>query len=138
MLRREASPEPQALRLKVPPEPQAVDSEAEALIQDGLKALRRGRTGRRYILANREGNVTLGEFYASVARQGGIAVPRLRMPDLLAKAAGGAELPGEARPGEGELGVALPFVIRALVGQPRLAHGPRCESGNRPAAALSC
>ena len=44
--------------------------------------------GRRYMLGGE--NVTQGELYALVAELGGIRVPRLRMPDLLASASGAA------------------------------------------------
>ncbi|HEX5759269.1 MAG TPA: NAD-dependent epimerase/dehydratase family protein [Thermoanaerobaculia bacterium] len=49
-------------------------------------ALERGASGGRWVLGG--DNVTLGEFYATVERLSGVPVPRRRMPDGLAKAAG--------------------------------------------------
>ncbi len=49
-------------------------------------ALERGAPGGRWVLGGP--NVTLGEFYATVERLSGVPVPRRRMPDGLAKAAG--------------------------------------------------
>jgi nucleoside-diphosphate-sugar epimerase len=48
--------------------------------------LERGTDGGRYVLAGP--NVTLAEFYQTVERLSGVPVPRRRMPDWLAKAAG--------------------------------------------------
>lgn len=45
--------------------------------------------GRRYVLGGE--NVTLGEFYRIVEEQTGVPVPKRRMPDGLAKAAGAAQ-----------------------------------------------
>ncbi len=53
-----------------------------------VAALERGRLGRRYLLGGE--NVTQAELYRLVAEIGGIRVPRLRMPDLLASASGAA------------------------------------------------
>ncbi|HVT59058.1 MAG TPA: NAD-dependent epimerase/dehydratase family protein [Thermoanaerobaculia bacterium] len=50
------------------------------------QVLERAATGARYVLGG--DNVTLGEFYATVERLSGVKVPRRRMPDGLAKAAG--------------------------------------------------
>jgi NAD+-dependent farnesol dehydrogenase len=52
-------------------------------------ALERGRPGSRYVLGGE--NVTLGEFYAQVERLTGVPVPKLRLPDGVARAAGGAQ-----------------------------------------------
>jgi farnesol dehydrogenase len=49
-------------------------------------ALERGAPGGRYVLGGE--NVTLGDFYGLVERLTGVPVPRRRMPDGLAKAAG--------------------------------------------------
>jgi farnesol dehydrogenase len=49
-------------------------------------ALERAPAGARYVLGGE--NVTSGEFYRLVGELGGIAVPRRRMPDAIAKAAG--------------------------------------------------
>ena len=50
-------------------------------------ALERGADGSRYVLGGE--NVTSGEFYRQIGEQGGIAVPERRMPDGVAKLAGG-------------------------------------------------
>lgn len=52
-------------------------------------ALEKGAPGGRYVLGGE--NVTLGEFYALVERLTGVPVPRRRMPDGLAKAAGAVQ-----------------------------------------------
>lgn len=52
----------------------------------GIVRLLEGKPGRRYLLAGE--NVRQEDFYGLVARLGGIRVPSLRMPDLLAKASG--------------------------------------------------
>jgi len=49
-------------------------------------ALEKGAPGGRYVLGGE--NVTLGEFYGLVERLTGVPVPKRRMPDGLAKAAG--------------------------------------------------
>jgi len=49
-------------------------------------ALEKGAAGGRYVLGGE--NVTLGEFYGLVERLTGVPVPKRRMPDGLAKAAG--------------------------------------------------
>lgn len=49
-------------------------------------ALARAPSGGRYVLGGE--NVTQGEFYRLVGELGGIAIPRRRMPDSVAKAAG--------------------------------------------------
>lgn len=51
-------------------------------------ALHRGRSGRRYILTNREGNVGLGEFLQLVAAVAGVPPPRGRVPYWVAWMAG--------------------------------------------------
>lgn len=51
-------------------------------------ALEQGADGGRWVLGGE--NVTSGEFYRQIAEQGGIAVPRRRMPDWLATASGAA------------------------------------------------
>jgi farnesol dehydrogenase len=51
-------------------------------------ALERAPAGRRYLLGGE--NVTQAELYRLIAEIGGIRVPRLRMPDLLASASGAA------------------------------------------------
>lgn len=51
-------------------------------------ALHRGKSGRRYILTNREGNVSLGEFLRLVAEVAGLPPPRGRVPYWLACMAG--------------------------------------------------
>lgn len=51
-------------------------------------ALRRGQSGRRYILTNREGNVRLGAFLALVAEEAGLPPPRGRLPYAAAWVAG--------------------------------------------------
>jgi NAD+-dependent farnesol dehydrogenase len=49
-------------------------------------ALERAAPGSRYVLGGE--NVALGEFYALVERLSGVPVPRRRLPDAVAKAAG--------------------------------------------------
>jgi farnesol dehydrogenase len=51
--------------------------------------LERGQPGGRWVLGGP--NVTLGEFYGTVERLSGVPVPRRRMPDGLAKAAGAVQ-----------------------------------------------
>ncbi|MCO5166059.1 MAG: NAD-dependent epimerase/dehydratase family protein [Planctomycetes bacterium] len=53
-------------------------------------ALHRGRSGRRYILTSREGNVGLATFLALVAEVAGVAPPRGGVPYWLAWLAGAA------------------------------------------------
>lgn len=53
-----------------------------------VQALRRGRRGRRYILANRQGNLTLGEFLRLVADVAGLRPPRGEVPYWAAWLAG--------------------------------------------------
>lgn len=53
-----------------------------------VATLEQGLAGRRYMLGGE--NVTQGELYRLVADIGGIRVPRMRMPDLLAIASGAA------------------------------------------------
>ncbi|HYN20433.1 MAG TPA: NAD-dependent epimerase/dehydratase family protein [Thermoanaerobaculia bacterium] len=52
-------------------------------------ALEKGAPGGRYVLGGE--NVTLGDFYALVERLTGVPVPKRRMPDGLAKAAGAVQ-----------------------------------------------
>lgn len=52
-------------------------------------ALEKGTPGGRYVLGGE--NVTLGDFYALVERLTGVPVPKRRMPDGLAKAAGAVQ-----------------------------------------------
>jgi len=59
-----------------------VEDVAEGIV----RVLERAEAGSRYVLGG--DNVTLAEFYRRVAELGGIAVPRRRMPDGVAKVAG--------------------------------------------------
>lgn len=52
-------------------------------------ALEKGAPGARYVLGGE--NVTLGDFYGLVERLTGVPVPKRRMPDGLAKAAGAVQ-----------------------------------------------
>lgn len=52
----------------------------------GIVRLLEGKPGRRYLLTGE--NVRQDDFYACVARLGGIRVPSLRMPDAVAKTSG--------------------------------------------------
>lgn len=52
-------------------------------------ALERGRPGGRYVLGGE--NVTLEEFYAQVERLTGVPVPKRRLPDGVARAAGAVQ-----------------------------------------------
>lgn len=51
-------------------------------------ALRRGQSGRRYILTNRDGNVGLGAFLTLVAEEAGLPPPRGPLPYAVAWVAG--------------------------------------------------
>lgn len=55
-------------------------------VAGGIVRLLEGKPGRRYVMAGE--NVSQDEFYGLAARLGRIAVPTLRMPDLVGKTAG--------------------------------------------------
>ena len=56
-------------------------------VAEGIaRALERAPAGSRYVLGGE--NVTQGEFYRLAGELGGFRVPRLRMPDVVAKSAG--------------------------------------------------
>lgn len=60
----------------------------EDVVRGVALVLEKAPAGQRFVLGG--DNVTQGDFYALVARLTGVAAPRLRLPDLVATAAGAA------------------------------------------------